>query len=66
MFPKVNPTSTNAWKELAAHYEEMKQVQLKELFAADEKRFSSYSLQFDDILFDYSKNNLNSNTKKLL
>jgi len=66
MFPKIDPTTTNAWKALAAHYEQMKQVDIKQLFTEDAQRFSSYSLQFGDILFDYSKNNINSKTKTLL
>ena len=66
MFPKTNPTTTNAWKVLTAHYEEIKQVPIKQLFAEDGQRFSSYSLQFGDILFDYSKNNINSKTRSLL
>ena len=66
MFPKINPTTTNAWKALTAQYEQTKSIHIKQLFAEDEKRFNSYSLQFGDILFDYSKNNINSKTKELL
>jgi len=66
MFPKINPTTTNAWKELSAHYAEIKSDSIKQLFAADEKRFAGYSLQLGDILFDYSKNNISSKTRSLL
>ncbi|KIA86026.1 glucose-6-phosphate isomerase [Kaistella jeonii] len=56
MFPKINPTETPAWKALIAHQTKMKTVQMKDLFAQDSKRFEKMSIQFDDILFDYSKN----------
>lgn len=39
---------------------------MRALFAADPDRFSKYSLQFGDILFDFSKNIVNDETIKLL
>lgn len=67
MFPKINPTETLAWKALIAHQAEMKRVQMKDLFAKDPKRFEKMSIQFEDILFDYSKNIITDETlKKLL
>lgn len=56
MLQNINPTQTKAWKKLANHAEAMKQVHMKELFQADDQRFNKYSLQFNDILVDYSKN----------
>ncbi|HMX37891.1 MAG TPA: glucose-6-phosphate isomerase, partial [Ferruginibacter sp.] len=44
----------------------MKSTPIKQLFAEDAGRFSSYSLEAGDILFDYSKNNISSKTKSLL
>ena len=66
MFPKQNPTDTAAWKALSAHFNEMKPVHLKQLFAKDPQRFTSFSVQTGEILFDYSKNNLNEQTRTLL
>ncbi|HUC81256.1 MAG TPA: glucose-6-phosphate isomerase [Flavisolibacter sp.] len=66
MFPKVNPTSTQAWKSLAAHAEQMKAVQMKELFAQDTDRYKKYAHCFHDILFDFSKNIVNEETIKHL
>lgn len=40
----------------------MSKKQLKELFAEDKNRFKKYSLKFNDILLDYSKNNINGRT----
>ncbi len=56
MFPKTNPTSTPSWHALKNHFAEMKIVHMKELFAQDAKRFEKFSLEFGDIVFDYSKN----------
>ncbi len=56
MFPSVNPTTTAAWKELEAYFKTFKGTQMKELFANDPKRFEKYSLKFEDILVDFSKN----------
>lgn len=67
MFPKINPSKTAAWKALLAHYSDMKKVQMKDLFEQDPKRFEKMSIQFSDILFDYSKNIITDETlEKLL
>ena len=42
MFPKINPTKTIAWKELRLHYNEMKNVSIKNLFNEDPDRFEKY------------------------
>jgi glucose-6-phosphate isomerase len=51
-----------AWKALEAHYATMKDVQMKSLFASDPERFSKFSVEFEDILFDYSKNRITEET----
>lgn len=66
MFPKINPVNTNAWKELQAHTEEMRNTSIKELFKQDSDRFSKFSLQLNDTLFDYSKNLVSEKTRQLL
>ncbi|MCW3106294.1 MAG: glucose-6-phosphate isomerase [Segetibacter sp.] len=67
MFPKINPTNTQAWLLLKRHYdEEMQRTHLRKLFAADQDRFKKFSTSFDDILFDYSKNIINNKTLQLL
>lgn len=65
-FPKVNPTKTKAWNALKAHFSEMKQVKMQDLFAQDESRAEAFSLQWNDFYIDYSKNRLSSKTKSLL
>jgi glucose-6-phosphate isomerase len=66
MLPTINPTSTKAWQQLAAHAEQMKQVHMKELFAADANRFATFSSCVQDIVFDYSKNIITEETIQLL
>src|SRR5215217_4327732 len=67
MFPKNNPTNTQAWLLLKRHYdEEMQRTHLRKLFAADQDRFKKFSTSFNDILFDYSKNIINNKTLQLL
>jgi glucose-6-phosphate isomerase len=62
MLPKINPTTTQAWQQLKDHYAQNRSVKMKDLFAQDPNRFQQYSIQFDDILFDYSKNRINATT----
>lgn len=62
MFPKINPTETAAWKALISHQEEMKSVEMKNLFEKDAERFDHMSVTFGDILFDYSKNIMTNDT----
>jgi glucose-6-phosphate isomerase len=67
MFPKVNPTNTQAWMLLQKHYnEEMNRKHLRQLFADDPERFAKYSLCLDDLVFDYSKNIITEKTIQLL
>ena len=66
MLPAINPTTTNAWKQLSAHAAKMKQVQMKDLFKADATRFQKFSSCEQDIVFDYSKNIITEETMQLL
>ncbi|MFN7687107.1 MAG: glucose-6-phosphate isomerase [Sphingobacteriales bacterium] len=66
MFPSINPLETKAWKKLEAHYQQMKTVHLRELFAQDPDRFTSFSNCIEDIVIDYSKNIITKETVSLL
>ena len=66
MLPTVNPTTTQAWSSLLQHYEEIKNVSMRDLFSNDADRYTNFSLRFDDIFFDYSKNIISKKTMQLL
>lgn len=66
MLPKINFTTTKAYQYLADHYININQTDIKSLFAADPERFSKFSVLFEDILFDYSKNRIDDETMALL
>ncbi|MGM0594665.1 MAG: glucose-6-phosphate isomerase [Pseudomonadota bacterium] len=57
---------TPAWKALCEHYRQVSDVHMRELFAADPQRFEHFSVQFNDILLDFSKNRVTEETMRLL
>ena len=66
MFSTINPTNTNAWKDLEVHAKEIKELHMRNLFAEDEKRFEKFQLKHDKMLFDFSKNLITDKTLELL
>ncbi|MNX12748.1 glucose-6-phosphate isomerase [Pedobacter ghigonis] len=66
MLPKVNFTETEAYKYLADHFIDINQKSIKDLFAEDADRFNKFSVFFEDILLDYSKNRISDETLALL
>lgn len=59
-------TELAAYDQLQAHYDHLKDRQLRDLFAEDPNRFATFSRQFADILLDFSKNRITSETLDLL
>ncbi len=59
-------TATPSWAALQNHYDEIQNQSLVESFKNDLKRHEKFSITFNDILFDYSKNRINDNTLPLL
>ncbi|MEQ9442430.1 MAG: glucose-6-phosphate isomerase [Cyclobacteriaceae bacterium] len=66
MLPTINPTQTSAWSALSDHFSKMKDVHMRTLFQEDPQRFSRFSLNFEDILLDFSKNRITEETHQLL
>src|SRR5581483_9414660 len=66
MLPKIKPLHTDAWDKLERHYKKISETHLRELFADDPERFANFSIAFEDILFDYSKNRITGKTLSLL
>ena len=59
----INPTNTHAWKSLKAHKAELSNTTIQDLFKQEKNRFDDYSLTFNNqILVDFSKNNINQTT----
>ncbi|MFC3346259.1 glucose-6-phosphate isomerase, partial [Streptomyces echinoruber] len=54
------------WTALAKHREELGEVRLRELFAADPGRGTGYTLQVGDLYVDYSKHLVTDETLRLL
>ncbi len=65
MLKKIDPVKTDAWKKLSDHYENMKKVKMRDLFLSDPERFEKFSIKFNDILVDFSKNIITSQTMNL-
>jgi glucose-6-phosphate isomerase len=59
-------TSSPAWKALEEHKKTLESVHMRELFSKDANRFSKFSLKYEDILVDFSKNRITEETLKLL
>jgi glucose-6-phosphate isomerase len=62
----INPTQTTAWKKLEKHFNEVEQLQLKELFEKDPERVSAFTIAWEDFYLDYSKNRITTQTRDLL
>ena len=62
----TKPTERKAWQALRQHHEEMKNVHMRDLFKQDPQRFSKFSLKFNDIFLDFSKNRITEKTLGLL
>jgi glucose-6-phosphate isomerase len=66
MLPSYNPVDTKAWRNLEMIFLTLQASHMRELFAEEPDRFKKFSLQFEDILIDYSKNVINEEAMKLL
>ena len=59
-------TTLSSWKNLQAHFNTIEHAQMRDMFKKDEKRFEKFSLEFNNILVDYSKNRITEETLSLL
>jgi glucose-6-phosphate isomerase len=56
----------SAWKELSAHYEQIRDTHLRDLFATDPRRGERMTLDACGIYLDYSKNRVTYDTIRML
>jgi len=54
------------YKQLQKHSDIIKSITLRELFAQNPDRFEEFHIDWQDFLFDYSKNNVTDETMELL
>ncbi len=66
MLAKINPIKAESWKKLKAHYRVMKKMRMADMFENDPERSSRFSLRFEEILVDFSKNIITMETLALL
>lgn len=64
--PNINPTTTESWKKLQEHFQSVKDVHMKDLFAQDPERANKFTMKWDDFYVDFSKNRITSDTFKYL
>ena len=55
-----------SWQALAEHYKKVSPLHMRDLFQGDPQRFEKFSLRFNDILLDFSKNRITEETLQLL
>ncbi len=63
---RLHLTQSKAWQALRTHFAEVESVHMRDLFAHDPQRFDKFSVNFNDILLDYSKNRVTEKTMRLL
>lgn len=61
-----NTKDLGAWTALERHVEEIDTMHMRDMFASDSMRFERFSLRFEEILVDFSKNRITDETVTLL
>jgi glucose-6-phosphate isomerase len=59
-------TRLPAWQALEAHYQKIKNLHMRQLFAEDPKRGEHFAAEAGGIYLDYSKNRITAETMRLL
>jgi glucose-6-phosphate isomerase len=59
-------TESAEWKALERHYQELREVHLRDLFAREPERGEQLTVEADGVHLDYSKNRLTAETLRLL
>ncbi len=66
MLASISFDETKSFKKLKSHKKTIDKTSICAMFEADPKRFSKFSIRFQDILLDYSKNRINGRTMSYL
>lgn len=59
-------TNLTSYSKLQAHFKEIQNKTLRELFKEDPQRAEKFSVEFENIFLDFSKNRISSETLELL
>lgn len=65
-FPKINPTTTNAWKQLKKLFTEIESVKMQDMFANDSGRKERMTITNESLSLDFSKNRITSEILSVL
>ena len=60
--PRINPLKTKSWEDLKNHFNKIKATSISDLFVNDPNRFKNFSIDFGDLLLDFSRNRINDKT----
>ena len=60
--PRINPLKTKSWEDLKNHFNKIKGTSISDLFVNDPNRFKNFSINFGDLLLDFSRNRINDET----
>ena len=62
----INPTTTRSWANLKEHFNAIKDVHMKSMFAEDSSRANDMTIKWEDFYIDFSKNRISKETLGLL
>ena len=60
-----NPSKLNSWKKIKNYSKAISKTSIHKMFRDNKNRFNNFSLELDNLLFDYSKNHIDKNIIKL-
>lgn len=64
--PNKSITRLPQWQALEAHFADLQDVDISDLFGSDENRFENFHETLDGLIFDYSKHHASKDTIALL
>jgi glucose-6-phosphate isomerase len=62
----IDSTATPSWQALAAHFDHIRDLHLRQLFADDADRATRFTARAADLVVDYSKHRITGDTLSLL
>ena len=62
ILPRINPLKTKSWEDLKNHFYKIKDSNISDLFVSDPNRYKNFSINFGDLLLDFSRNRINDET----